>query len=478
MNQTVKLPELGNKYESITKQLGSFLGEKLPDSSNWNNIPGQLVKIAVSPSGFTWGINAQNDIFMCKHPCNRNWVRYTPNYSVSRTTHMGSIAMDDGNQRLTSLFGTGYTDIACDDRTVYLLGFWTRAQTPTIMYRPINGSGGRWTWSGLTLTSRDRPSGYVNKAFDSIFTTPDSLYGVATHGSSKILFKIPNVFVEKITNMTVADRKLNSNGFVVSDDNKFFKQSIVDGKKTVVSQERNGNNVKELRAFRNMNITDLAIDKQTKTIYAIDDAGLSSCNSNDCSTLARISTSGFKPRDIDVHGGSIWMVSENHGPFGNIFQRLDTPPNIAEIFAGVNPIDTERAQIRDAVNDMHNSQTIRLKSEMVMQNALGSFKEAVNMSSKMKGTQGEADRIRAEIRNYRVLKNTYLSKLYPAQILAFSLVICAVVAAITVPFLPFNFVKILIGMLLTIGLGAAIYFSLTNNTDGKSIIQSFLPSPK
>jgi hypothetical protein len=60
-------------YTKLTSTINDVFTTQLGGSVAWQEVPGQLSKVSSSPGGYTWGLNAQNYIFVCKEPCTGAW---------------------------------------------------------------------------------------------------------------------------------------------------------------------------------------------------------------------------------------------------------------------------------------------------------------------------------------------------------------------------------------------------------------------
>lgn len=105
-------------FTKLTSSLNDLFATQLSDSVSWRTVPGQLLKVTTSAAGFTWGLNAQNTLWVCKEPCTGNWAgQGTP-----------------GGGRIL--------DLTADAQNVYILSFESGRQV--VRRRPVNGSG---SWS-------------------------------------------------------------------------------------------------------------------------------------------------------------------------------------------------------------------------------------------------------------------------------------------------------------------------------------------
>ena len=65
-------------YTKLTSTINDVFTTQLGGSVAWKEVPGQLIKVSSSPAGYTWGLNAQNYVYVCKEPCTGAWSQTTP----------------------------------------------------------------------------------------------------------------------------------------------------------------------------------------------------------------------------------------------------------------------------------------------------------------------------------------------------------------------------------------------------------------
>jgi hypothetical protein len=86
-------------YNKLTTNLNDLFRTKLAGSVEWRSVPGQMIKVTSSGAGYTWGLNALNELYYCPEPCTGKWTR-------KQTTQKGKIL-----------------DITTDVNKVYILVF-------------------------------------------------------------------------------------------------------------------------------------------------------------------------------------------------------------------------------------------------------------------------------------------------------------------------------------------------------------------
>jgi hypothetical protein len=167
----------------------------------------------------------------------------------------------------------------------------------------------------------------------------------------------------------------------------------------------------------------------------------------------------------------MWMVSASDGTNGNVFARLDVP-DATSILQQVNAMDSGREAIAKDLQTQWSVQTASLAAQQEISSAQNALGEAISMDKSLNDSKDKAGTLEKKIHTNEVQVDTYSNKLYPIQILALTLLASVLVYAVGG-----SMVRGVVALLMTVGFGASIYFYVTNNTDGKSTVQSFLPSP-
>lgn len=102
-------------YAKFTSTLNDIFTTQLGGSVQWQDVPGELIKVSASSGGYTWGFNSTK-CYVCKEPCTGSWTESTP---------AGRIL-----------------DITTDDTRVYVLSDTNGGRS--IYSKAVNGSGA-WT---------------------------------------------------------------------------------------------------------------------------------------------------------------------------------------------------------------------------------------------------------------------------------------------------------------------------------------------
>lgn len=90
-------------YTKLTSTINDIFATQLAGSVSWQVVPGELIKVSSSPAGYTWGLNATNNIYVCKEPCTGSWTNTNPPSGkiLDITTDQTRVyALVDGTQRV------------------------------------------------------------------------------------------------------------------------------------------------------------------------------------------------------------------------------------------------------------------------------------------------------------------------------------------------------------------------------------------
>lgn len=88
-------------YTKLTSTINDVFTRQLASSVSWQEVPGELSRVSSSPGGYTWGLNAQNNVYVCKEPCTGSWKQTTPPGRILDLTTDGSkvyVLSDNGSR--------------------------------------------------------------------------------------------------------------------------------------------------------------------------------------------------------------------------------------------------------------------------------------------------------------------------------------------------------------------------------------------
>jgi hypothetical protein len=444
---------LGQQYTDTTNNINTYVGTQLGSFGTWQNTPGSLVQIQASSAGYVWGFNAQNQIYYCETPCTGNWVNVPA--------------------------PTGFTiqsiqSLQVDGQYVYIL-LTDTANVQGVSVRPVNGTG---SWSGISMqqllpgvfTTLGVSDTYLWVSGNVPSTNAPANYQCAKPCTTSAW--VPNNAMPKFSAMSSSGP--NVYGIALNPGT---------GKPAAYSTPENPVNPQPMPALGGINPVTINGQSDTTNLYVVDSSNtLYGCtppcsSSND---LYKVGTQGYNPiqgqNSVSVAENNIWMVTGNAGTNGNVFQRLDLP-DATTILQQVAELDQPRENIVQQLKNEYNSQTTTLGAQKEVQTAIGIVEDALKTDNTRENTTKERSKLKREIQQVADQKQGYLNKMYPIQILALTLIVSALAYGVLGSFLPATAAQSIVAFLVTVGFGATIYFAVTNNSDGKSAVQSILPTP-
>lgn len=448
--------KLGQQFTESTNNINTYVSTQLGTFGMWQNIPGGLVQVQASSAGYVWGFNAQNLFYYCKTPCTGgdSWVN-VPAPSGFTLQSIQSLQVDGQN--------------------VYILLTDTE-NVQGISVRPVDGSG---SWSGISLQQL-LPQTFktlgVTNSFLWVSGTNPSTQAPATYSCTKPCTTsawVPN------TGVPVAFTAMSSSG-----PNLYgVAVNPGTGKPAVYSSPESADNLQPMPAFSGLTPVSVNGQSDQTNVYVVDVAnGLYGCtppcsSSND---VYAVGTQGYKPlqtqNSVSVADNNVWMVTGNPGTNGNIFQRLDLP-DATTVLQQVAELDTPRQNALQQLKNEYNAQTTTLGAQKEVASAISIVEDALSTGDEVQTTTRERSKLKREIQQAADKKQGYLNKMYPIQILALTLLVSALAYGVLGSILPAQAVQGIVALLITVGFGATIYFAVTNNSDGKSAVQSVLPTP-
>lgn len=447
--------QLGQQFTESTNNINTYVSTQLGTFGMWQNIPGGLVQVQASSAGYIWGFNAQNEIYYCKSPCTGgNWTVVPPPSGFTL-------------QSIQSL--------QVDGQYVYILLTDTQ-NVQGISVHPVDGTG---SWSGISmqqlLPQKFTTLGVTN-SFIWVSGTNPSTNAPANYSCTKPCTTsawVPN------TGVPVAFKAMSSSG-----PNLYgVAVNPGTGKAAVYSSPETADNLQPMPAFSGLTPVTVNGQSDQTNLYVVDVTNdLYGCtppcsSSND---LYKVGTQGYNPlqtqNSISVANNNVWMVTGNSGTNGNVFQRLDLP-DATTVLQQIAELDTPRQTIVQQLKNEYNAQTTTLGAQKEVAAAIGIVEDALSTGDQVQTTTKERSKLKREIQQAADKKQGYLNKMYPIQILALTLLVSALVYGVLGAILPAQAVQGIVALLITVGFGATIYFAVTNNSDGKSAVQSILPTP-
>lgn len=437
---------LAQDYQSTTQNILSYVSTQVGSFGTWQNVPGGLSMIQASSAGYVWGINPPGGVYVCQQPCTGGWKQ------------VGSAVPD-------------FKSLQVDDTNAYILA------NQVVYVTPVDGSG--------TLTPITIPTQYANVALNSLGVTNTFLWVSGVDSTTNTATSL-RCTKPCSTGAWVADTDLSTPLTSMSSSGSKLYGITFDpslGKSIAFSAEETGDNLEQIAGLAGVNAATInGQSDQTSILTTGTDGTLYGCAApcSDPSNLYKIDTQGYTPlttpNSTSVGTNQIWMVSSNDGTNGNIFQRLDVP-NPSTILSTIGKMDAQRDDIAKSLRNEYKAQTRQLAVQKELTDAKNALGEAMDSEKRLEGSKHTAETLRKEIEDQKNQAEGYIQKLYPIQILSIALLASVLVYAGLGQIAP-GIAKGLVALMLTVGLGATIYFYVTNNTDGQSYVQRFLPTPK
>lgn len=436
------------EHGTLTQNILSFVNTQIGSFGDWQNVPGGLSLLQASSAGYVWGVNAVNQVYVCKQPCAGGWA---------------PVEMESLGSGVAST-----QSLQVDSTYVYIL-FTSGGATQRVAYRPIDGSG---SWTVLPLTQTNLSTLGVTQTF--LWTAgidPTSNKPVSYHCTKPCT---TNTWIQD-TDITQPLGSLSSSGSKLYGTT--FDPTL--GKSIVFAADETGANLEAVAGLSGVNPAAISAQSdQTTLLVAGKDNALYGCAApcNDPSQAYKIDTQGYAPsvttqNPVSIVNNQMWMVSASEGTNGNVFARLDVP-DATSILQQVNAMDSGREAIAKDLQSQWSVQTASLAAQQEISSAQNALGEAISMDKSLNDSKDKAGTLEKKIHTNEAQVDTYSNKLYPIQILALTLLASVLVYAVGG-----SMVRGVVALLMTVGFGASIYFYVTNNTDGKSTVQSFLPSP-
>lgn len=309
------------EYETSTNAIDSIVTTQLSSVFDWLNVPGNLVKVS-SSSGFAWGYNAGNTVFICQLPCTGNWK-----------------PVDLSDQSITSIL-----DLTTDDSNVYILCM-NGAQI-NLLVTPATNQGTR------TVVS-------VNFPATQIFSTHTYIWAQDSANNKQKCPKpctMPNWQASSETKISIT-----------SSDNY-----------TLYGKDSTG---QAMQTDETLNSPWQPIGNLQGTLYGkgLDgtlygkDSKENAFEFKDKSTP--LYTNQLEPTNlvVDQTSNQLWMTTSTPGESGNVFTRLQTP-DYTSVMNTVSPLDKTRDGIVQTVESEFKKQTDTMILNKQVQDVVQYFK--------------------------------------------------------------------------------------------------------
>lgn len=427
------------QYTSKTANLTGYLQKKIESTNAWQNIPGNLSKIASSPAGWVWGYDKSNVVYLCKEPCTGGWQ-----------------PVDTSVLNVQAI-----QDIAVDKDNVYILYAFLNAPAGegAWAFRPVDGSG---SWSAFTTT----------QAFTTIVPTNNYLW--ATTSTFPMRCAKPCT-----TNNWIEDTLPDGLTMLGSDGASVYGAPY--GLPNLWKRDEQGQQNWTPVASVNFMPTSLAAESSANGLYVADAKGsLNFCTDTSCNTVDTLgyavpTLKGGVSKNPDTQ--KLWLLSTTTGVKGNVFERVDSS-NIAPIMREVEAEEASRSELVTTLADALQVQTSKAEANIIAREASAAIQQLEPISLSVGNADSTTQTLKRKLAFALSDTEAYTDKLVPLQILTGTLLVTILIYLSLGFLLPTTVTNILALLVLAAGLGAAIYFSVKSNADGQRFIQSIFPTPK
>ena len=316
-----------SEYETSTNAIDSIVSTQLSSVSNWLNVPGSLVK-ASSTSGFSWGFNSGNSVYICSLPCTGNWKE-----------------VDLSAYNVNSIL-----DLTTDESNVYIL-FTANSETQLLVSDAASQGVKTVVTVPSSATSIFSTHTYIwaQDAMNKKLKCPKPCSMPNWQASSESSIKITSSTDSTVYGIDTAGNAMQT------DENISSWQPIGDVKGTIYGKGSDG------------------------TLYGID-SNQSAFSFKD--KVSSLYTNGLDPTylSIDQNSNSLWMTTATPGSTGNIFTRVEKP-DYSTLMNSITPLDRRRDRIADEVETKYARQTDVMVVNKQVTDIIAFFKKIFNIDS-------------------------------------------------------------------------------------------------
>lgn len=400
--------------EQSTK-LTQYVRNQLEKVGLWTNLPGGLIRIASSPSGYVWGYNSDFNVYSCREPCTGGWIMY---------------------DRIPDM--TRILDAAADGNNVYFLV--ESSSKNRIAARSADGSG---AWRFIE-TSPDQTA--TDLAVTDAFLFSGG-YACAKPCNTDTWVKVESLGTPQKHHV------LGSSSHVYVTDSS--------NQKTMRSNASAQGSWEALRGLDK--VMPVSVEADNTAVYGTDfesDQPLRCTPPYDRKSSCKpLDTGGRKPTSLSVNptNNVLYMTTVEPGPAGNIFQRLDSD-NTHEVLSYSDKAVRELDRDVNSLGSEIRVQNAEISAGDTLKEASNVIHEATDLHGPIQSTKDQSQILRSQIRNTSQDVSGYSGSLMPLQILAATLVVLFILLAVLGFVLPTNVTAVLAIVLLATGFGAAIYF--------------------
>lgn len=337
------------EFNETTNTIDNIVSTQLSSVLNWMNIPGNLVKASESSSGFVWGYNSLNQLYMCRSPCNGNWKQID----------------------LTSMNVAQIYDIATDITNVYLLV--NNLLETQLLISPV--SLGEWQAIKIPIQATQ------------IFSTHTYIW--AQNYLTKTKCAKPCMNGNWISS---EDTKVQITG---CDDSTLYGQVTITGEpvKTDEHMRTGWSPISGLQKF------DKPISTGIDGLYIAKNGG--GISKFDGKTEIPIELNGYRPSKLTLEPITkhMWMTATTSDNKGNVFTRLENS-DYSTIQNVVVPLDKKRDEIVTDIGKDYSRQTDVMTLNKQLNTIVSFFQKLFKIDkNSLKNGQNQVSEIQDKIRN-------------------------------------------------------------------------------
>jgi hypothetical protein len=409
-------------YDQTTNDINNTLSTQLSSVLTWANIPGTLVKVTSSASGYAWGYNGTFEVFSCQLPCTGNW----------QPTDL-------------SKFSIGIVhDIVSDDTNVYILVTSTDGKVNML----TNTADNRGVWNMIPVPF-----------------APSRLF--STH--SYIWAQDPQ------NNKQKCPKPCTSSNWLAEPENRVTITSS--SATSLYGKDPSGNGVKSDETLQSgwLPITGLlgtklnAVvgDLDKSAIFTVDPTFKVSRCEGDCSAanISPVDTKGFTPLNLtaDTTTKTLWMTSTTPGDVGNVFKRPDKP-DYSTIMNTITPLDKQRDAVIGDIAKSYTQQTGVMVVNKQVSDIESIFK---NMFAKTHKTSAETKNALGKLQKVISEQQGTLDQITSIEPLLMGFVLTLL--AVVIIYFVGSFLGGLIHLVALAVLAVGIYLTINNGFSGSSM---------
>ena len=412
-----------SEYESSTNTIDNIVSSQLSSVLNWVNIPGAMTKVSASASGFVWGFNSSNQIYVCQMPCTGSWIQVDiSKYSI------GTII-----------------DITTDLTNVYVLG------TGNMLIAPATNQG---VWNMIP----------VPFSATAIFSTHSYIW--AQDGAN---------------NKQKCPKPCMSSNWIASPEKDVTITSSSDtslyGKTSTGSAVKTDENIQSgwspIDGLADVKISSLNGNVDNSALYGVDQS--SNLFKFD-GTTHPVATQGYAPINLSIEPQTkqMWMTTSTAGDKGNIFNRLENP-DYTTITNAIAPLDKSRDEVVDDVQKAYSNQTTLMVINKQITDVVNYFK---NMFKIDRNTAKQGDSQSKHIQDQIKDTQSQLDQINFIQPIIQQLIILLFLVLLAY-FMLSSILGSLVNIIVILGLVIGVYYIMNfsgSNSNGESTFSSFSSS--